>query len=140
MHEFCEKHGFHLVCRAHQVMDFGYEFFCKRKLATVFTASNYCGDYGNRGSVLHVDPSLRCSLIILLPNGGQEEHSLETGDDGDANRDGTGEDADDDDDVALDEQVAGLMSEPDSPDGHVVRLDRAASPPPTLRAPSPRPL
>lgn len=65
---FCDTHGFDLVCRAHQVMDHGYEFFCNRKLATVFTASNYCGDYGNRGSVLHVDPQLCCSLVILLPN------------------------------------------------------------------------
>ena len=65
---FCDTHGYDLVCRAHQVMDNGYEFFCNRKLTTVFTASNYCGDYGNRGSVLHVDPQLCCSLIILLPN------------------------------------------------------------------------
>lgn len=65
---FCDTHGYDLICRAHQVMDHGYEFFCNRKLATVFTASNYCGDYGNRGSVLHVDSQLCCSLIILLPN------------------------------------------------------------------------
>lgn len=66
--QFCDTHGYDLVCRAHQVMDHGYEFFCNRKLATVFTASNYCGDYGNRGCVMHVDPQLCCSLIILLPN------------------------------------------------------------------------
>jgi serine/threonine-protein phosphatase PP1 catalytic subunit len=68
VNDFCEKYEFDFVCRAHQVVDFGYEFFCKRKLVTVFTASNYCGDYGNHGSILQVDANLRCSFIILLPN------------------------------------------------------------------------
>ena len=76
VHEFCEKHGFDFVCRAHQVVDHGYEFFCKRKLVTVFTASNYCGDYGNRGSILHVEPNLRCNFVILLPNNEEETHLI----------------------------------------------------------------
>jgi len=73
---FCEKYNFDFICRAHQVVDYGYEFFCKRKLVTVFTASNYCGDYGNRGSVLTVDEDLKCSFIILLPNNKEEVHDL----------------------------------------------------------------
>jgi serine/threonine-protein phosphatase PP1 catalytic subunit len=77
--DFCEKYNFDFVCRAHQVVDHGYEFFCKRKLVTVFTASNYCGDYGNRGSVLTVDADLRCSFIILLPNNKEEVHNLSLG-------------------------------------------------------------
>jgi serine/threonine-protein phosphatase PP1 catalytic subunit len=77
VHEFCAKHGFDFVCRAHQVVDYGYEFFCERKLVTVFTASNYCGDYGNRGSILTVDKDLNCSFVILLPNGGEEAHALQ---------------------------------------------------------------
>ena len=77
--QFCTAHGFDLVCRAHQVMDGGYEFFCKRKLATVFSASNYCGDQGNRGSILNVDKRLKCSLVILLPNDDQETHELLAG-------------------------------------------------------------
>ena len=65
-----QQHGFDFVCRAHQVVDYGYEFFGKRRLVTVFTASNYCGDYGNRGGVLTVDKDLKCNFVILLPNGG----------------------------------------------------------------------
>jgi serine/threonine-protein phosphatase PP1 catalytic subunit len=76
VHDFCAKHNFDFVCRAHQVVDFGYEFFCERKLVTVFTASNYCGDYGNRGSILIVEADLRCSFVILLPNGEEEAHVL----------------------------------------------------------------
>lgn len=74
--DFCQKHDLCFVCRAHQVMDHGYEFFAKRKLVTVFTASNYCGDYGNRGSILQVDPNLRCNFIILLPNNQEESHLI----------------------------------------------------------------
>ena len=77
--QFCSKHDLDFVCRAHQVVDYGYEFFCKRKLVTVFTASNYCGDQGNRGSILHVDPELRCSFIILLPNNEQNGGDLMDG-------------------------------------------------------------
>lgn len=131
VHDFCEKHGFHLVCRAHQVMDFGYEFFCQRKLATVFTASNYCGDYGNRGSVLYVDPKLRCSLVILLPNNEEEVHPLNVGGNRDGNADATTADHDEDEDTELAELSGGGS-------GGGIAMDRAASPPPTLRPPSPR--
>ncbi len=31
-----------LVCRAHQVVEDGYEFFAKRQLITLFSAPNYC--------------------------------------------------------------------------------------------------
>lgn len=122
--DFCDKHGFHLVCRAHQVMDSGYEFFCNRKLATVFTASNYCGDYGNRGSVLHVDPKLRCSLIILLPNNRQEEHELHVNES---------------DDSEL--EFLHRSNDKTTTTNSVINLDmdRAESPPPTPRPPSPRP-
>jgi serine/threonine-protein phosphatase PP1 catalytic subunit len=37
------KFDIDLICRAHQVVEEGYEFHWKRKLVTVFTAPNYCG-------------------------------------------------------------------------------------------------
>lgn len=40
---FLEKHNLDLICRAHQVVEEGYEFTCGRKLVTVFSAPNYCG-------------------------------------------------------------------------------------------------
>jgi serine/threonine-protein phosphatase PP1 catalytic subunit len=39
--EMCELLDIDLICRAHQVVEDGYEFFHKRKVVTVFSAPNY---------------------------------------------------------------------------------------------------
>jgi len=38
--QFLERHNFDLVCRAHMVVEDGYEFFNDRVLVTVFSAPN----------------------------------------------------------------------------------------------------
>ena len=43
---FLQKHDMDLICRAHQVVEDGYEFFAKRQLVTLFSAPNYCGEVG----------------------------------------------------------------------------------------------
>eukprot|EP00475_Leptophrys_vorax_P027477 TRINITY_DN39168_c0_g1_i1.p1 TRINITY_DN39168_c0_g1~~TRINITY_DN39168_c0_g1_i1.p1 ORF type:complete len:328 (+),score=33.26 TRINITY_DN39168_c0_g1_i1:292-1275(+) len=65
--EFLDKHDLDLVCRAHQVVEDGYEFFAKRQLVTVFSAPNYCGEFDNAGAMMSVDESLMCSFQILKP-------------------------------------------------------------------------
>merc|ERR1712185_182246 len=65
--KFLEKHDLDLVCRAHQVVEDGYEFFAKRQLVTVFSAPNYCGEFDNAGAMMSVDESLMCSFQILKP-------------------------------------------------------------------------
>ena len=40
---FLKEQDIDLICRAHQVVEEGYEFFAKRQLVTVFSAPNYCG-------------------------------------------------------------------------------------------------
>jgi serine/threonine-protein phosphatase PP1 catalytic subunit len=65
--KFLEKHGLDLICRAHQVVEDGYEFFANRRLVTVFSAPNYCGEFDNAGAMLTVDENLICSFQILKP-------------------------------------------------------------------------
>ncbi|XP_022760258.1 serine/threonine-protein phosphatase PP1 isozyme 7-like isoform X4 [Durio zibethinus] len=56
-----------LICRAHQVVEDGYEFFANRQLVTIFSAPNYCGEFDNAGAVMSVDETLMCSFQILNP-------------------------------------------------------------------------
>lgn len=49
VHKFLQKNDFDLICRAHQVVEDGYEFFAKRQLVTLFSAPNYCGEFDNAG-------------------------------------------------------------------------------------------
>jgi len=64
---FLRKHGLDLVCRAHQVVEDGYEFFARRSLVTVFSAPNYCGEFDNAGAIMTVDETMRCAFQILRP-------------------------------------------------------------------------
>ncbi|KAF2148724.1 phospho protein phosphatase PPZ [Myriangium duriaei CBS 260.36] len=65
--EFLQKHDFDLVCRAHMVVEDGYEFFNDRVLVTVFSAPNYCGEFDNWGAVMSVSSELLCSFELLKP-------------------------------------------------------------------------
>ncbi|XP_952369.1 serine/threonine protein phosphatase 1, PP1-gamma catalytic subunit, putative [Theileria annulata] len=64
---FLAKHELDLICRAHQVVEDGYEFFSKRRLVTLFSAPNYCGEFDNAGAMMSVDKTLMCSFQILKP-------------------------------------------------------------------------
>ncbi|KAF6232029.1 hypothetical protein HO173_009866 [Letharia columbiana] len=65
--EFLQRHDFDLVCRAHMVVEDGYEFFNDRILVTVFSAPNYCGEFDNWGAVMSVSSELLCSFELLKP-------------------------------------------------------------------------
>nr|XP_035111746.2 serine/threonine-protein phosphatase PP1-gamma catalytic subunit-like [Callithrix jacchus] len=65
--KFLHKHDVDLICRAHQVVEEGYEFFAKRQLVTLFSASNYCGEFDKAGVMMSVDETLMCSFQILNP-------------------------------------------------------------------------
>ncbi|KAF9426430.1 hypothetical protein BGZ94_006527 [Podila epigama] len=65
--KFLHKHDFDLVCRAHMVVEDGYEFFNERTLVTVFSAPNYCGEFDNFGAVMSVSEELLCSFELLKP-------------------------------------------------------------------------
>ena len=62
--QFLQKHDMDLVCRAHQVVEDGYEFFARRKMVTLFSAPNYCGEFDNAGALMTVDQALVCSFLV----------------------------------------------------------------------------
>lgn len=66
--KFLKKHELDLICRAHQVVEDGYEFFAQRQLVTLFSAPNYCGEFDNAGAMMSVDDTLMCSFQILKPS------------------------------------------------------------------------
>ena len=65
--DFLRTHDLDLVCRAHQVVEDGYEFQAHRSLVTVFSAPNYCGEFDNAGGIMVVNADLVCSFKILRP-------------------------------------------------------------------------
>jgi len=69
---FLTKWDMDLVCRAHQVVEDGYEFFAKRQLITIFSAPNYCGEFDNAGAMMSIDETLMCSFKVLKPVKGKK--------------------------------------------------------------------
>lgn len=67
----CSPEDMDLVCRAHQVVEDGYEFFAKRQLITLFSAPNYCSWalQGKRAFVLRSFPwkTLQSLKLKLFP-------------------------------------------------------------------------
>lgn len=72
---FLRHHDFDLVCRAHQVVEDGYEFFADRQLLTLFSAPNYCGEFDNAAALMTVSKDLLCSFQILKPADKKSKYS-----------------------------------------------------------------
>ncbi len=64
---FLKSQDLDLICRAHQVVEDGYEFFCNKRLVTVFSAPNYCDEFDNSAGIMIVNENLMCSFKILQP-------------------------------------------------------------------------
>ena len=52
---FLKRNNLKMVVRSHEVKDEGYEVEAAGKLATVFSAPNYCDQMGNKGAILSFD-------------------------------------------------------------------------------------
>ena len=65
MNDFIERNELDLVCRAHQVVEDGYEFFGDKNLVTVFSAPNYMGEFDNSAAIINIDENLMCSFKIF---------------------------------------------------------------------------
>ena len=64
---FNRSNDIDLIIRAHQVIDDGYEFFSDKRLVTIFSAPNYCGEFDNSAAIMLIDPNLVCSVKVLKP-------------------------------------------------------------------------
>jgi len=73
---FLEKNELDLVCRAHQVVEEGYEFFGDKELVTVFSAPNYCGQFDNSAAIMCADENLMCSFKIFKSAEGDNKDYL----------------------------------------------------------------
>lgn len=60
--KFLASQDLELICRGHQVVQDGYEFFGKKNLITLFSAPNYCAEFDNLGGVMIIDENLMCSF------------------------------------------------------------------------------
>ncbi|CAJ0929058.1 unnamed protein product, partial [Mesorhabditis belari] len=67
VHEFCKKLDIDLIARAHQVVADGYEFFADRKLVTIFSAPQYCGQFDNNAATMTIADNLQCSFNVFKP-------------------------------------------------------------------------
>ncbi|WKY00709.1 hypothetical protein Q1695_015051 [Nippostrongylus brasiliensis] len=87
--EKCKQLNIDLIIRAHQVVEFGYAFFCGRSLITVFSAARYHEELVNYAAVVKVDATLELSFVQLKPQEFEkvrremEQRHDETGDPGD---------------------------------------------------------
>lgn len=67
INEFLARYDMDLICRAHMVVEDGYEFWNDRTLVTVFSAPNYCGEFDNYGACMSVSEDLLCAFELLKP-------------------------------------------------------------------------
>ncbi|EJD04131.1 phospho protein phosphatase PPZ [Fomitiporia mediterranea MF3/22] len=67
INDFLGRYDMDLICRAHMVVEDGYEFWNDRTLVTVFSAPNYCGEFDNYGACMSVSEDLLCAFELLKP-------------------------------------------------------------------------
>ncbi|CAF0846883.1 unnamed protein product [Adineta steineri] len=63
--EFLNRFNMNLICRSHQVVEDGYEFFANHQLVTIFSAPDYIGEFDNAGALMSIDQNLTYSFKIL---------------------------------------------------------------------------
>ncbi|CAD7956923.1 unnamed protein product [Amoebophrya sp. A25] len=64
--EFNKRNGLKMIIRAHECVQYGYEYFANGQLLTVFSATNYCNQYNNDGAMV---------VLVRNPDGSVVEHA-----------------------------------------------------------------
>ncbi len=63
VNRFLKEHKFSMLIRSHEKKEEGYEFMFKKKLCTVFSASNYCDEHENDGAVMVIKPNMTYKFL-----------------------------------------------------------------------------
>jgi serine/threonine-protein phosphatase PP1 catalytic subunit len=65
--KFLDDNDLDLICRGHQVVPNGFQFPFESDqcVLTVFSAPDYCEEFGNRGAMLKVASDLKCSFQFV---------------------------------------------------------------------------
>lgn len=66
--KMCNVLDIDLICRAHQVVQDGYEFSADRRLVTLFSAPHYDRKFNNSGATMYVNEDLLISFDIFKPS------------------------------------------------------------------------
>ncbi|KAI8972671.1 serine/threonine protein phosphatase [Pilobolus umbonatus] len=67
VNDFLARFDLDLICRAHMVVEDGYQFFNEKTLVTVFSAPNYCGIFDNFGAIMSINEELLVTFELLSP-------------------------------------------------------------------------
>ncbi|EGD74423.1 hypothetical protein PTSG_11520 [Salpingoeca rosetta] len=65
---FLRENNLQMIVRAHQCVKDGYEFFAGQQLVTVFSATDYCGRFGNDAAMLVINRELSVAVHVIKPD------------------------------------------------------------------------
>jgi len=73
---FLREHKLTMLIRSHEKKEEGYEFMFKKRLCTVFSASNYCDEHENDGAIMIVRPDLSYKFLTWNLDPSNAKHGM----------------------------------------------------------------
>jgi serine/threonine-protein phosphatase 2A catalytic subunit len=65
--EFCLKNNLKMICRAHQCIPLGYQYFHNERGCTIFSAPNYCYRLSNDAAIMEIDEYQNTKIHTFEP-------------------------------------------------------------------------